>query len=572
MRSTDVPQDATPQRIRHVVEAVCDGALTPEEVGERTGLSRRHVSYHLQAARVLGLLEQAEKWYRVTDLGEEWLSQPPASAADRACFAQALRHSEPVKRLAPGLLSDREPRIADIAERIVLLAGLAPETARRRAQTLMRYRSYARADELSLFDGLSRPRARTSAKTRMVPANRDTERGAPIRYLHARNYGCIRDAAVFFGPLTVVLGRNGAGKTTLFDAVAFCSDALQDDVTSALLKRVTCLEEILWFGRGQHFELALELTIPEPLRQEGLTDARYEIAIGRDPDGVTTVLAEALFLKPPPIPRGFCQTGKPPEGWKQILSLTYEGTALYQSERTSWRTAFQLGTGKLALSQLPEDKDRFAVASWVKSVLRKGVQRVQLDGQKVAAPASPLLDDRFRTDGSNIPRAAKRLKRSNPKAFKEWVRHAAKALPEIDGVGIAERPEDKHLYLTVKLKGGLTLPAWRLSEGALRLLALTLLPHLPTPDAVYLIEEPENGIFPQALETVFQALSSCRGSQVLLATHSPVLLGIVPLERLLVLQKRGGETKIAGGREHKVLRHWQQDVDLGSLFAAGVLT
>jgi predicted ATPase len=38
------------------------------------------------------------------------------------------------------------------------------------------------------------------------------------------------------------------------------------------------------------------------------------------------------------------------------------------------------------------------------------------------------------------------------------------------------------------------------------LLALTLVAYVPARDRIYLIEEPENGIHPQAVETVFHSL------------------------------------------------------------------
>lgn len=70
-------------------------------------------------------------------------------------------------------------------------------------------------------------------------------------------------------------------------------------------------------------------------------------------------------------------------------------------------------------------------------------------------------------------------------------------------------------------RNGLQAPSWLVSDGTLRFLALTLLAYLPDPAGPYLIEEPENGIHPRNVETVFESLSSVYDAQVLLATHSP---------------------------------------------------
>ncbi len=62
------------------------------------------------------------------------------------------------------------------------------------------------------------------------------------------------------------------------------------------------------------------------------------------------------------------------------------------------------------------------------------------------------------------------------------------------------------------------IPSWLVSDGTLRLLALTLLAYLPHHQEVYLIEEVENGVHPRAIEAVFQSLSSVYDGQVLLGS------------------------------------------------------
>jgi predicted ATPase len=104
------------------------------------------------------------------------------------------------------------------------------------------------------------------------------------------------------------------------------------------------------------------------------------------------------------------------------------------------------------------------------------------------------------------------------------------------------------------------------------LLALTLLAYLPDLEGVFLIEEPENGIHPRAVETVFQSLSSVYRAQVLVATHSPVVLSIAKPESVLCFAKtQEGATDIVAGSEHPKLREWKGETDLGTLFASGVL-
>ncbi len=79
----------------------------------------------------------------------------------------------------------------------------------------------------------------------------------------------------------------------------------------------------------------------------------------------------------------------------------------------------------------------------------------------------------------------------------------------------------------------------------------------------------EKRIFTQ---TVFQALSSVYDTQILIATHSPLILGLASLDDLLCFGRtEEGATDIVAGREHPRLRDWQGTLDLSTLFAAGVL-
>jgi predicted ATP-dependent endonuclease of OLD family len=89
---------------------------------------------------------------------------------------------------------------------------------------------------------------------------------------------------------------------------------------------------------------------------------------------------------------------------------------------------------------------------------------------------------------------------------------------------------------------------------------------------VYLIEEPENGVHPRAVETLFQSLSSVYDAQMLLATHSPIILSIAEAQTVLCFAKTPeGATDIVLGSDHPRLMEWRGETNLGVLFAAGVL-
>lgn len=148
------------------------------------------------------------------------------------------------------------------------------------------------------------------------------------------------------------------------------------------------------------------------------------------------------------------------------------------------------------------------------------------------------------------------------------------ALPDIRTIDTVERSEDRHRYLVVEYENGARVPSWLVSDGSLRLMALTILAYVDKPDGVLLIEEPENGIHPKAIETAMQSPGSVYDSQVLTATHSPVALNMLEAREILCFAKdASGATDIVSGDEHPKLRERRRDKpDLGALFASGILS
>ena len=89
---------------------------------------------------------------------------------------------------------------------------------------------------------------------------------------------------------------------------------------------------------------------------------------------------------------------------------------------------------------------------------------------------------------------------------------------------------------------------------------------------MYLIEEPENGIHPRAVETVIQSLSSVYDIQVLVATHSPLVLSVLEPRQILCFARTDkGVVDVIGGSEHPYLVNWKRETDLGTFFASGIL-
>jgi len=413
--------------------------------------------------------------------------------------------------------------------------------------------------------------------------------------IEVRHYKSLRRITVQLRPFNILIGPNASGKSSLLDVFEFLQDALDTDVVTAVHKRANTLRELVWKHEdAEHgFEFAIEAEIPQKLHFNGYNQVRYEVGIGLDEQTAEiAVVGENLWLisekqrKPSPTLQRTLfpmeleddrivhpSKTKTPSGYRLVVrKVSQGGNDYFRSENTGWNITFRLSQKRLALSGLPEDADRFPIALWFREFLRTGVETLRLNSLAMRRPCPAEAPRIFQPDGSNLPKMIFILKKEHPQRFEWWIGHLQTMLEDVADVLVHERPEDRSLYLAVRYRNGVLVPSWALSDGTLRLLALTLLAYLPPKERVFLIEEPENGIHPKAVESVFQALSSVYEGQVFLATHSPLFMALARPSDLLVFGKTlSGATDIVRGDEHPALQEWRAGQPLDVLFASGVL-
>ena len=174
-----------------------------------------------------------------------------------------------------------------------------------------------------------------------------------------------------------------------------------------------------------------------------------------------------------------------------------------------------------------------------------------------------------------------KLQQEHRAEYEDWLAHVQTMLSDLEGMRVVEREEDRSAYLMLRYETGVEVPSWMVSDGTLRFLAITLIPYLPhvgqmaghLAGQVYMLEEPENGVHPLALDAIYDSLSSAYDSQVFVATHSPAFLQLAePSEVLCFAKDKQGATDVVRGDLHPILKKWQGSIDINALFATGIVS
>jgi predicted ATPase len=348
------------------------------------------------------------------------------------------------------------------------------------------------------------------------------------------------------------------------DSIAFVSDLVREGVQYAVRRRTSNFEDLVWGRHDSALTFRIDAKIPKKERlftgaKSKATDVCYTISIRLDAESRKLEIADESF------------SIVEATGMRALIARSGD-VVIYTSESGTERIERQRLQSQSSLKGVPSDSE-YPATAWFRDLLEEGIKTVNLDPRELSKP-SPLSrsGNEDRIGGGDLAWWIDALQQESPPVrLREWLSHVRTALPDIRKIDSVIQQWNNERYVRVEYENGLKVPSWMLSEGTLRLLALTILAYLPDPDGAYLVEEPENGVHPSALETIYKSLSSVYEAQVLVASHSPVLLSMAMPEQLLCFSTGPDGTQIVRGSEHPALQDWRGEVSLGTLVASGIL-
>jgi predicted ATPase len=169
-------------------------------------------------------------------------------------------------------------------------------------------------------------------------------------------------------------------------------------------------------------------------------------------------------------------------------------------------------------------------------------QLVRFDPDALRAPSGIIpesqragfLDDQ----GHGLPGVLGALQNRSGDAFSAVVEEARTHFPTLKTIRLKPLTNGT-LALEAELQNNVWVGANSMSEGLLYSLAFAALQHLD-PACLLLIEEPENGLHPARIAEVVRMLHVIieqKGTQVIIATHSPLVINELQPEEVTVVTR-----------------------------------
>ncbi len=195
--------------------------------------------------------------------------------------------------------------------------------------------------------------------------------------------------------------------------------------------------------------------------------------------------------------------------------------------------------------------------------------------------ASPLkkinkLDDNsyLREDGENLASFLYYLQEKHPKEFHNIENQIRSVAPFFDGFNLSPRKlNEEEIRLRWIEKGSdAYFNAYDLSDGTLRFMALATLLLQPDLPKTIIIDEPELGLHPFAINKLAAMMkqAAAKGSQVLVSTQSVNLIDNFEPEDIITVDREADQS-VFKRLNSEDLKDWLEDYTLGDLWNKNVI-
>ncbi len=415
----------------------------------------------------------------------------------------------------------------------------------------------------------------------------------PLHRLEVENFLSLQDVKVDFGPLNVLAGPNGAGKSNLLKVLGFLGDVVRLDLWQAIQshggfsalrfrgeRRTGNTIRIRLTGQfskdsasasldSYSLECAVEdLIRPDPTSEPWPDDKLSPVSLAR---------FRTIELDDNKLQRTEQFSFARPQGGVRNITLSGEAIEFVNSAGVPDRR--ELDAESSGLSTLPrlgkaEGADEVAALA----ALLRTFRVFEIDADAARQPSANGKSTQLQPNASNLASFLTYLSEKHPETFADLEDDLARMIPGVKKIHL--RPVGGAIAGSVIELGEAGLsgrtPLGAASLGTIRALALLAMLHDPSPPKLTCVEEIDHGLHPYAFDLLVERLrEASERTQLLVVTHSPVLVNRLEPEELIVCERdpETGASDIPAIDSESVRKMEQAggDFRLGELWFSGML-
>lgn len=338
-------------------------------------------------------------------------------------------------------------------------------------------------------------------------------------------------------PLNVLVGANGAGKSNFVDFFRLLRAMADEGLRSFVSNSYGTADSYLFGGPKITEEISAHLVFG---------NNEYKFSLKANPAGELIVAKEMVLYK-----YGgdwdLKTVSKPESGLKQWKNSgsnwgNYYGPAHYVTE---------------------------SVSSWVV---------YHFHDTSITAPArrvQSLRDFReLRSDAGNIAAFLFKLKEANPNCYEEIRYYIQLIAPYFDDFILEpDGPEEaQNIRLEWRQKGSnFPMQPYQFSDGTMRFICLVTALLQPSPPATIVVDEPELGLHPFALNIIASLIKEVASShQIIISTQSASLLDNFEPGDIVIVDRVDGASRFQRVNADS-LKEWLEEYSLGQIWQKNVM-
>ena len=232
------------------------------------------------------------------------------------------------------------------------------------------------------------------------------------------------------------------------------------------------------------------------------------------------------------------------------------------------------GENELVLRQI-SDPDRY----YPHFTLKKAIESIAVYDyfdttlkSKIRQPRDWNIETKLVSNGENLTIILQQLKNKYALDYEKIEKSIKDINPYFKDIGFDFFANKIFLVLREK-KLSKSVSISHISDGTLRFLILLAIFFNPERGKMIILDEPETGLHPDMISSLSEWMkNSAKNSQIIIATHSPLLLNNFDLGDLLIFEKDDNNQTIVETKNEEDFEEWvDKNFSVGQLWLKGLI-